>query len=169
MVSVLFWILDFLPQYSLSCTFVTLCSALSLYRPLHICVCVCVCVCGWVYACHFLLSVFVFVFVCVCDCLADWLTDCVCLPEWNVSLISLLLLEGRRGGLYSVISASLWPPLSPPDVPGNTLAALTWRLLNTLSSDYSITTAKHFFVFRVRIPAAHAAVKPRVKGDKWLG
>lgn len=48
--------------------------------------------------------------VCVRVWLADWV--CVCLPEWNVSLISLLLLEGRRGGLYSVISASLWPPLS---------------------------------------------------------
>lgn len=48
---------------------------------------------------------------CVHVCLPEWV--CVCLPEWNVSLISLLLLEGRRGGLYSVISASLWPPLSP--------------------------------------------------------
>lgn len=48
-------------------------------------------------------------------CVHVWLPNwvCVCLPEWNVSLISLLLLEGRRGGLYSVISASLWPPLSP--------------------------------------------------------
>ncbi len=43
--------------------------------------------------------------VCVCVC--------VCLSEWNVSLISLLLLEGRRRGLYSVMSASLWPPHSP--------------------------------------------------------
>lgn len=45
--------------------------------------------------------------------MCDWLTEYVCLPEWNVSLISFLLLEGWRGGLYSVISASLWPPLSP--------------------------------------------------------
>lgn len=36
----------------------------------------------------------------------------VCLPKWNVSLISLLLLQGGRGGLYSVILASLWPLLS---------------------------------------------------------
>lgn len=37
----------------------------------------------------------------------------VCLPEWNVSLISPLLLQGGGGGLYSVIVASLWPLLSP--------------------------------------------------------
>lgn len=46
-------------------------------------------------------------------CVHVWLVECVCLPEWNVSLISLLLLQGGRGGLYSVILASLWPLLSP--------------------------------------------------------
>lgn len=49
--------------------------------------------------------------VCVCACVLN--CECVRLPEWNVSLILLLLLQGGRGGLYSVILASLWPLLSP--------------------------------------------------------
>lgn len=75
----------------------SLCMGCSIF--VRLCVCVfparCLCVCPVVSQ--------LTEYVCMCD----WLT------EWNVSLISLLLLEGRRGGLYSVISASLWPPLSP--------------------------------------------------------
>ena len=79
MVSVLFWILDFLPQYSLSCTFVTLCSALSLYRPLHICVCVCVCVCVGVRMPFPALCLCVC--LCVCVWLPGWLTDWLCVSS----------------------------------------------------------------------------------------
>lgn len=86
-------------------------SVLSLHGMLRICVCVCMC---------FLLSLCLsctpsaasWLPDSVCVCLCVWM--CASLPEWNVSLISLLLLEGRKGGLYSVISASLRPPLSPP-------------------------------------------------------
>lgn len=58
-------------------------------------------------ACYFLLPC-----LCVCPAVScarvcDWLT------EWNVSLISLLLLEGRKGGLCSVISASPRPAAQP--------------------------------------------------------
>lgn len=65
-----------------------------------------------------------------------WLDDwvCVCLPEWNVSLISLLLLEGRRGGLYSVISASLWPAFS------------TWRTWEHTRRGY-IEAFKHLILW----------------------
>lgn len=94
---------------------VTLSSTVCLYGLLHyrvpcvgVCVCMpfpalCLCVCPVVSQ--------LTERACMCVCLSECV--CVCLPEWNVSLISLLLLEGRRGGLYSVISASLWPPLSP--------------------------------------------------------
>ena len=60
---------------------------LSPYGPL----CICVGWCAWECSCCFLHHVFVFV-------LRVWPAGrlSVCLPEWNVSLISLLLLEGRK-------------------------------------------------------------------------
>lgn len=117
-------------------------SDLYLRHPLYyargpLCICeLYTCGCVHVISCSVSLCLFSSL-SCMCDRLVDWL--CARLPEWNVSLISLLLLEGRKGGLYPVISASPWPPLSP-----RCTREHTQRLLNILFTEYSITTRTHF-------------------------